>query len=72
MSNVVYLVAVNKLTTLSTPDVNTFVKTATGQEFTIRRKCNTVDGLFVSKKGLELIIINKIIYIYLSTMKIEG
>ena len=41
------LVAVNELAALSAPDVNTFVKTPAGQKLSVRRKCDTVDGLLV-------------------------
>ena len=44
-----HLVTVNQLSTLSTPNMNTFVKTSACQKFSIRRKCNAVNWFFVSK-----------------------
>ena len=47
------LVAVYELAALSAPDVNTFVKTSAGQKLSVRRKCDTVDGLLVSGEGVD-------------------
>ena len=44
-----HLVTVNQLSTLSTPNMNTFVRTSACQKFSIRRKCNAVNWFFVSK-----------------------
>ena len=43
----------NKFSSVSAPDMNTFVKTSTGQKLPVRRKCDTVDWLLVSGEGVD-------------------